>query len=91
MAISIERAETRIFEFTLGDSPDIHRIPLAACLPYSFVKRMKSMTLSDLAFALIDEFCPELAEDASLDLMTVKAIEDAWDKASREDGADSGK
>ncbi|MBO7685586.1 MAG: hypothetical protein J6V72_04340, partial [Kiritimatiellae bacterium] len=70
MAISIERAETRIFEFTLGDSPDIHRIPLAAFLPYTFVKRMKSMSLSDLAFALIDEFCPELAEDASLDLMT---------------------
>ena len=73
-------------------TPDsVYRIPLAACLPYTFVKRMKSMSLSDLAFALIDEFCPELAEDASLDLMTVKAIEDAGDKASREDGADSGK
>lgn len=91
MAVSIERAESRMFEFTLDGSPDVHRIPLAAYLPYPFVKRMKSMKLSDLAFALIDEFCPELSEDASLDLTTVRAIEDAWDKASREDGADSGK
>ena len=91
MAISIERAEARMLEFTLGDSPDVHRIPLASCLPYPFIKRMRSMSAGDLAFAIIDEFCPELAEDMALDLNTVKAIYDAWDKASREDGADAGK
>ena len=91
MAISIERAEARMLEFTLGDSPEVHRIPLASYLPYPFVKRMKSMSMSDLAFAIIDEFCPELAEDPSVDLNTIKAIHDAWDKASREDGADAGK
>ena len=91
MAISIERAEARMLEFTLGDSTDVHRIPLAAYLPYTFVKRMKSMSMGDLAFAIIDEFCPELSDDPSLDLATIKAIHDAWDEASRKDGADSGK
>ena len=90
MAISIERAEARKLEFTLGDSPDVHSIPLASYLPYKFVKRMKSMSRGDLAFAIIDEFCPELEQDGGLTLETVRAIFKAWNEASRADGADLG-
>ena len=92
MAISIERAEARMFEFTIGDSPEVHRMPLAAYMPYGFVMRtMGGKASSRFAFEMLREFCPELEDDPDLNLETVTAIFDAWNDASRRDGADAGK
>ena len=92
MAISIERAQVRNFEFTLGDSPEVHSMPLAAYFPCKFVReKMVGKSGKQLIFAMLDEFCPELADDESLDLQTVGAIYEAWNEACAKDGLDAGK
>lgn len=91
MAISIERAQARLFEFTIGGGEAVHSIPLAAYLPYGFMRKlMEEKSGERFAFALLDEFCPELNDDESLTLGTVQAIFDAWNEASKADGADAG-
>lgn len=89
-ATAIGCAESRVFEFTLGDSPDVHSIPIAAYLPFGFVKRVLPLGNTAFGIELIHEFCPELEDDPSVNLETVKAILDAWNSASDADGASAG-
>lgn len=90
-AVVIERDETRNFEFSIEGSKAVHRIPLAAYLPYPFMRRLVTVD-SDKSFALelLHEFCPELEKDGKLPFSTVMAVYRAWEEASKEDGATSG-
>lgn len=91
MAVAIEACEPRLFEFTIGGGEAVHSIPLAAYLPYGFMRKLLEEKDGErFAFALLDEFCPELNDDESLSLGTVQAIFDAWNEASKADGADAG-
>lgn len=90
-AMMIEREEARNFEFTIEGSKKVHRIPLAAYLPFQFVKRMFTDDKDEsFAIALLDEFCPELENDGKLTLGTIMAVYEAWQSASAEDGASPG-
>ena len=90
-AVVIERDESREFEFTIGNSKAGHSIPLAAYLPYPFMRRVMTVD-GDKSFALelLHEFCPELENDADLTFATIMAIYAEWEKASKEDGATLG-
>ncbi|MBQ9002188.1 MAG: hypothetical protein IJ087_10075 [Eggerthellaceae bacterium] len=90
-AVMIEREEAQLFEFTIEGSKKVHRIPLAAYLPYPFMHRMLTVD-GDKSFAmeLLHEYCPELEEDEKLTFGTIMSIYEAWEKASKEDGATSG-
>ena len=90
-AVTITRDEVQNFEFKIDGSRKIHRIPLVAYLPYSFMRRMLTID-SDQSFALalLHEFCPELEADDSFTLGTAMAVYEAWQKASKEDGATMG-
>ena len=85
MAVAIETCEPRLFEFTIGGGETVHSIPLAAYLPYGFMRRLLEEKDGERF-----EFCPELNDDESLSLGTVQAIFDAWNEASKADGADAG-
>ena len=90
-AVVFERGEARYFEFKIEGSKQVHRIPLAAYLPYQFMRRM--MTVDEdksFAFELLHEFCPELERDGKLSFTTIMDIYKAWEDASKEDGASSG-
>ena len=91
MAVTIAREEARQFEFTIEGSRKVHRIPLAAYLPYPFMRRMLTVD-SDQSFALalLHEFCPELEADDKVTIGTVMAMYQAWQEASKQDGADVG-
>lgn len=90
-AVVIEREETRSFEFSIEGSKTMHSIPLAAYLPYPFMRRLVTVD-SDKSFALelLHEFCPELEEDGKLHISTVMTIYRLWEEASNEDGASPG-
>jgi len=90
-AVVIEREETRYFEFTLEGSKAVHKIPLAAYLPYTFMRRMLTVD-GDKSFALelLHEFCPELERDGKLSFGTAETIYKLWENASKEDGANPG-
>lgn len=91
MAETIGRDEAKLFEFTIEGSKKVHRIPLAAYLPYPFMRRMLTVDGDkSFAFALLDEYCPELANDESLTLSTAMSVYRAWERASKEDGAEPG-
>ena len=90
-AVTIARDEAKCFEFQIEGSKKTHRIPLAAYLPYPFVKRMLTEE-ADKSFAveLLHEFCPEVESDEKLSFGTVMAVYQAWEKASKEDGLSMG-
>ena len=90
-AVTIPRDEAHDFEFKIDGSRKIHRIPLAAYLPYPFMRRMLTVD-SDQSFALalLHEFCPELEEDDKFTLGSAMAVYKAWQEASMEDGAQAG-
>ena len=90
-AVIIPRDEQRMFEFKLEGSKKVYRIPLAAYLPYPFMRKMLTVD-SDQSFALalLHEFCPELENDESVSFGTVNAIFEAWQEASRNDGVEAG-
>ena len=91
MAVMIAREEAKLFEFTIEGSKKVHRIPLAAYLPYQFMRRMLTEDGDkSFALALLHEYCPELEEDGKLTFGTVMAVYEAWQEASREDGVDVG-
>ena len=91
-AVTIAREESRFFEFKFDGSKKVHRIPLAAFLPYPFMRRMLTVE-SDQSFALalLHEYCPELEEDGKLTIGDIMAVYSAWQDASKEDGAEAGK
>lgn len=90
-ALVIERDETQYFEFKIEGSKAVHRIPLAAYLPYPFMRRLVTVD-SDKSFALelLHEFCPELERDDKLPFGTIMAVYRAWEEASKADGASPG-
>lgn len=90
-AVNIPRDEARYFEFKIDGSRKTHRIPLAAYLPYPFMRRMLTVD-SDQSFALalLHEFCPELEDDGTVQFGTVMAIYQQWNEACKEDGAEAG-
>lgn len=91
MAVVIERDSVQYFEFTIGKAKTVHKIPLAACLPYPFMRRVMTVD-GDKSFALelLHEFCPELEKDEKLSFATIMAIYNAWNEASANDGISSG-
>ena len=91
-AVTIERDEAKYFEFQIEGSKKVHRIPLAAYLPYPFISRMLTEDADkSFAIALLHEFCPEVESDANLSFGTVMAVYQEWEKASKEDGLSMGK
>ena len=91
MAVMIAREEAKLFEFTIEGSKKVHRIPLASFLPYQFMRRMLTEDGDkSFALALLHEYCPELEEDGKLTFGTVMAVYEAWQEASKEDGAGVG-
>ena len=91
MAVMIAREDAKLFEFTIEGSRKVHRIPLAAYLPYQFMRRMLTEDGDkSFALALLHEYCPELEEDGKLTFGTVMAVYEAWQEASKEDGAGVG-
>ena len=91
MTVTIARDEVRCFEFKIEGSKKLHRIPLAAYLPYPFMRRMLTDEKDEsFAIALINEYCPELAEDEKVTFGTIIAIFEAWQEASKKDGATLG-
>ena len=90
-AVVIERDETQYFEFKIEGTKTVHKIPLAAYLPYPFMRRLVTVD-SDKSFAieLLHEFCPELERDSKMPFSTIMAVYRAWEEASKEDGADPG-
>ncbi len=91
MAVVIAKEEIRNFEFTIEGAKKVHRIPLAAYLPYPFMRRMLTVD-SDQSFAmaLIHEFCPELEDDQKITFGTISDIYAAWQDASSKDGLSVG-
>lgn len=91
MAVMIAREEPRDFEFTIEGSKKVHRIPLAAYLPYPFMRRMLTED-SDQSFALalLHEFCPELEQGGGITFGVAMAVYEAWKDACKEDGAEVG-
>ena len=90
-AVTIARDEAKYFEFQIEGSKKTHRIPLAAYLPYPFVRRMIDEDAGkSFPIALIHEYCPDIEEDANLTFGTVTAVYKAWEEASKEDGLSMG-
>ncbi len=87
-AVTIAREETRYFEFKIEGMKKLHKIPLAAYLPYGFTRRLLTVD-SDQSFALalLHEFCPDLEQDERFTLGTAMAVYAEWEKASKQDGA----
>lgn len=91
MAVMIARDESQFFEFTIEGSRRVHKIPLAAYLPYPFMRRMLTEDGDQsFALALLHEYCPELEQDEKVTFGTVMAIYEAWKDACKEDGAEVG-
>lgn len=87
MAALIDTADPRTFDFALEEGGRVYSIPTLAHLPFSFVRRMTTEGKEDsLAFALIDEFCPEIQSDPRFTVAAATAVFKAWKDAGEADG-----
>lgn len=91
MAQLIDFPARKTFDFALQEEGKVYSIPLLSYLPFGFLRTMMTDKKSEsFAFALIDEFCPEIQEDPLFTMGAATALFEAWKKASTQDGADMG-
>lgn len=85
-------AGAKALDFRLTDESErAYSIPLAGALPYAFVRKVREMDEgASLIDVLIDEFCPELAEDPDFTLFAAGELFRKWMELSTADGVDAG-
>ena len=86
----IESAEGRDFTFKIEGDEETYSIPLVSSLPLWLVRKAGE-DANAFAFALLDKYCPGFTERDDVTLDTMRAVLEAWDDASSQDGADLGK
>lgn len=91
MAQLIDYPNPKTFDFALEEGGKVYQLPLLTYLPFSFLRKMMTEKKEEsFAFALIDEFCPEIQNDPLFTMGAASALFEAWKKASAGDGAEMG-
>lgn len=91
MAQLIDYAKPKTFDFSLEEGGTVYSLPLLTYLPFSFLRKMMTEKKEEsFAFALIDEFCPEIQDDPLFTMGAATALFEAWKKASAGDGVEMG-
>lgn len=91
MAQLIDFNAPKTFDFALEEGGEVYSIPLLSYLPFVFLRKMMTEKKEEsFAFALIDEFCPEIQQNPLFTMGAAAALFEAWKKASTEDGTDMG-
>lgn len=91
MAQLIDYATPKTFDFALEEGGKVYQLPLLTYLPFAFLRKMMTEKKEEsFAFALIDEFCPEIQDDPLFTMGAASALFEAWKKASAQDGAEMG-